>query len=124
MARNKYSTTAKEDIINALHDVPEDASLTLDQLTRSTNKARETIRGAAFQLITEKLVERIPVEGVSAYRLATRISRQKSTKKKRIESTAPSMSVLTSELRSLYDEKLKLELRISEVERQLIEGSA
>ena len=124
MARNKYSTTAREDIINALHDVPEDASLTLDQLTRGTNKARETIRGAAFQLITEKLVERIPVEGVSAYRLAAQTPKRRSAKKKRIESPRSSTGALVAELRSLYDEKLKLELRINDIERQLSEGPA
>ena len=124
MARNEYSTTAREDIIKSLQTIPPDAALTLDQLTRGTNKARETIRGAARQLITERLIEKIPVEGVSAYRLpvAPTPTRQRPHKKKRVQNTPisrPNTNELASELRDLYDEKLRLELQINDVERKL-----
>jgi hypothetical protein len=126
MGPNEYSTTAREDIIKSLQTIPPDAALTLDQLTRNTDKARETIRGAARQLTTERLIEKIPVEGVSAYRLsaAPLPARQRPHKKKRVQNTPanrPDTNELAAELRSLYDEKLRLELQINDVERRLVE---
>jgi len=124
MARNKYSTTARKGIIKSLQTIPPDAALTLDQLTRGTNKARETIRSAVRHLVTERLIEKIPVEGVSAYRLpaAPTPTRRRSYKKKRVRNTPtnrPDTNELAAELRSLYDEKLRLELQINDVERKL-----
>jgi len=113
-----HSTTAREDIIQALESIPADASLTLDQLTKGTSKARETLRGAARQLVLANIIDRVPVEGVNAYRLRSAPSTR--AKQKRVESSSDvSREDLVAELRCLYEQKLKLELQINKIEQRL-----
>lgn len=107
-AANAGSAGSGVNMLTALGAIPAGAALTRTQILEASGRSPDTARSRLATLVAQGRIEEVVTSGGKAYRLPQTV----------VTNDAQASDDL-DELRRLYEQKLKLELRILEVEGRL-----